>query len=92
MKCNFCEEVDHLEADCPKVLQKTDNDVEKNEASEAVNTNNEKANSKSDSGSTETKKSKPKKPALLRKKSSVIFICYTLSFLNGGKLCNPNDK
>ena len=91
MKCNFCEEVDHLQEDCPKV-QKTDNDVEKNEASEAANSNNEKANSNSDSGSTETKKSKPKKPALLRKKSSVIFICYTLSFLNGGKLCNPNDK
>ena len=91
MKCDFCGELDHLQVDCPKV-QKTENDVEKNEASEAANTNNEKAHSNSDSGSTETKKSKPKKPALLRKKSSVIFICYTLSFLNGGKLCNPNDK
>ena len=83
MKCNFCEEVDHLEADCPKV-QKTDNDVEKNETSEEANS---KSNLDSDS-----KKSKPKKPPLLKKKSSVIFICYTLSFLNGGKLCNQSNK
>ena len=84
MKCNFCEEVDHLQEDCPKVLQKTDNDVEKNEASEETNSN---SNLDSDS-----KKSKPKKPPLLKKKSSVIFICYTLSFLNGGKLCNQSNK
>ena len=83
MKCNFCEEVDHLQADCPKV-QKTDNDVDKNEALEETNSN---SNLDSDS-----KKSKPKKPPLLKKKSSVIFICYTLSFLNGGKLCNQSNK
>ena len=91
MKCDFCEELDHLQVDCPKV-QKADNDVEKNEASEAVNSNSN-ANSNLDSDSdSDSKKSKPKKRPLLKKKSSVIFICYTLSFLNGAKLCNPNSK
>ena len=60
MKCNFCEEVDHVQADCPKVLQNTENDVEKNEVSEETN-----SNSNLDS---ESKKSKPKKPPLLKKK------------------------
>ena len=65
--------------------------LEKKEASEPVNSENAKENLSSNysEDDSDMKKSKRKKRALLRKKSSAIFICYTLSF---PVISNQNNK
>ena len=101
MKCNYCGELGHRLLNCPNVQKaetssdgtfvaalgaanwnaKANLNLEKKEASDPVNSENTKE--------CWMLKSKRKKRALLRKKSSAIFICYTLSF---PVISNQNNK
>ena len=67
MKCENCEDLGHLLKNCPK-----------NSKIDSIVSSGEEASEVMKVQSNTTKKPKP----MLRKKSSMIFICYTLSSFN----------
>ena len=70
MKCENCEDLGHLLKNCPKSIDKS--------KIESITSSDEEASEVINVQSNTTKKPKP----MLRKKSSMIFICYTLSSFN----------
>ena len=70
MKCENCEDLGHLLQNCPKSIDKS--------KIESITSSDEEASEVIKVQSNTTKKPKP----MLRKKSSMIFICYTLSSFN----------
>ena len=82
MKCKLCGEFGHLQKNCSAAAsQEPKKDNEKKEVSEARVADDESKKSEQASGGA-------KGPGLMRRKSSVMFICYTLSFKNGSKITN----
>ena len=83
MKCKLCGGFGHLQKNCSAAAsQEPKKDNEKKEVLEArIMADDESKKSEQASGGA-------KGPGLMRRKSSVMFICYTLSFKNGSKISN----